>query len=273
MWAPLLTAAVLHLGPAQAGSLELKNVRNTYWVLGPQRKDSKLLPGDVLIVAFDIVGLKVRRDGLVRYAMGTELTKKGKAKPEYRIAPENKELLISLGGARVPVQAISAPGTDTPPGEYTLKVTVIDRMAKTKATLERTFQVLPTRLGFINVTMAYDPRMALPAPPLAVPGQELWLNFFLVGFRPDKKKQPNVEVEVRILDAATGKPTTKEPLTGVAKKVAKSAPDVIPVGPLPLVLNRSGRFKVVIKATDKVAKKSVEHTIDINVLGPKSAGK
>jgi len=121
MWATLALSAIT-LAPAQ-GQLELTNVRITNGVLGQERKDTKLLPGDIFVVTYDIDGLKVKDDGRVRYSMGMELTRQGKAKPEFSKAPEDKDALLHLGGTRLPSYATAIIGTDTPPGTYTMTVT------------------------------------------------------------------------------------------------------------------------------------------------------
>ena len=71
-----LALAAATLAPAQppAGSLQLNNVRLTQGELGPARKDSKLLPGDVLFIAFDIDGLTIDPDGKTVYTIGMEVT-------------------------------------------------------------------------------------------------------------------------------------------------------------------------------------------------------
>jgi hypothetical protein len=272
MLAPLLTAVVLNLGPAQAGSLELKNVRPTYWVLGQARKGSKLLPGDVYVVAFDIEGLQVKKDGRVLYGMGMELIRNGKKpKTEFKREPQNLEAVNSLGGSRLPSYALSVIGTDTPPGQYTLKVTVIDRVSKKTATLVRNFEVIPPRLGFVRVGLSYGNN--LPAPPLAVPGQALWVNFFVTGFSLHKKtRQPDVTIEMRILDEA-GKPTTGTPFSGEAKRALKELPHLILIDPIPLQINRSGKFKISLKATDNVTKKTATQTLDFTVIEQPGQGK
>src|SRR3954447_4849741 len=104
MWAALALTTVMSVAPAQ---IELKNVRSTYGVLGQERKDDKILPGDLLVVAFDIEGLKVKDDGRVLYAMGMELTKKGKEKPEFKRDPQDLEAINSLGGSTLPAFALT----------------------------------------------------------------------------------------------------------------------------------------------------------------------
>src|SRR4051812_9961655 len=101
MWTALALTTVLTVTPAQQ-SLELKNVRTTHGILGQERKDDKFLPGDVLVVAFDIEGLKVKEDGQILYAMGMELTLKGKPKPEFKKDPQDLVAVNSLGGTNLP---------------------------------------------------------------------------------------------------------------------------------------------------------------------------
>ena len=96
MWTAVALTTVMTLAPAQG--IELKNVRSTYGIMGETRKDDKLLPGDIFVVHFDIEGLKVKDNGTVLYSMGMELTKKGKAKPEFKRDPQDLEAELSLGG-------------------------------------------------------------------------------------------------------------------------------------------------------------------------------
>jgi hypothetical protein len=266
MWATLALSAALNLAPAQAGGLEFKNVRTTYSILGQERKDSDLLPGDVYVVHFDVDGLSTKADGRVLYSMGMELTRAGKDKPEFRKAPQNLEVVNSLGGSQLPLYALSVIGTDTPPGKYTLKLTFQDRISNKKAELTRNFQVIKPRLGFVRLGLTYE--TGQPAPSLAVPGQTLLLNFSLVGFDLDKMKHPNVSVSMQILDDRD-KPTVQTPFTGDVKKVAKDFQQIIPFDAIRLVLNRPGKFKVKLTATDNLAKKTVEQTLDLTVLGAK----
>ena len=88
MWATLAIASALSLAPAQAGKLEIKNDRITYGILGQERKETKLLAGDVFIVTFDIEGLQVKDDGRVRYSMGMELLNNKTGKAEFTKEPQ-----------------------------------------------------------------------------------------------------------------------------------------------------------------------------------------
>jgi hypothetical protein len=266
MWATLALSAALGLAPAQAGQLELKNVRATYGILGPERADTQLLPGDVFIVAFDIEGLKVSDQGKVLYSMGMKLTRKGKDKPEFEKAPQDLEVVNTLGGTRLPSFAQAVIGTDTEPGEYTMDVTVKDRAANKTQALSRKFEVVANKLGFVRLQFSYE--NGLQAPPMAVAGQTLLLNFAVVGFGLDKtKQQPNLAVDMTILDES-GKPTLEKPFSGAATEVTEEFRKIIPMQFI-LHMNRSGKFKCVLKATDKHTGKTVEQPIDLTIVEPK----
>jgi hypothetical protein len=271
MWATLALATALNLAPAQSGTLQLKNDRATYGPLGQERKDSKVLGGDVFFVTFDIVGLKVREDGRVQYSMGMDLTNK-EGKSQYKQDPQDLEAYNALGGDRVSAFAHIIIGTDTPEGEYTLKVTVKDRATGQSDTLTRKFEVIPRKFGFVQIGMSYQAPgrdVFLAAPPLAVPGQTFLVNFALVGFDLDKarKDQPNIETVMRILDE-DGKPTLAQPYKGEAKEVTAEFKKVIPMQFI-LQINRTGKFKIELKATDKITGKTAEQTLDLTVIEPK----
>lgn len=270
MWPTIALSLALNAGPAPASNLGFENVRATYSVLGPERKDVRFLPGDVYVLSFDIVGLKADKDGRVRYGMGIEVTRKGVKKPVCRVGPRPQEKLNTLGGTRLPSYAIVPLGTAALPGEYTLKVTVTDRNANPPATrtISRKFEVVPTRLGFVRVALSYDPER--PAPALAVRGQTLYLNFFLVGFELDKvTKQPDLLIEMSVRDAA-GKPTLPRPVRGEIKRLVDNRfQQLLPFEPLELQMNRAGKYRVILKATDNLARTTVGYTLDVVVVDNK----
>src|SRR6516165_7891475 len=102
MWATLALTTAL-LAPAQEG-LEFKNVRATYGPLGQERKDDKVLPGDVYFLHFDIDGLTVDKNDRIRYSMGVDfLNKDGESQFKQDAVPQ--ETFNSLGGNRVPAFA------------------------------------------------------------------------------------------------------------------------------------------------------------------------
>jgi hypothetical protein len=269
MWAALALSTVL-TAPAQAGNLQIKNVRSTYGILGPTRKENKLLPGDLLVVAFDIEGLTVQEDGKVEYAMGMAVIRKGKAKPEFKREPVDMEAYNTLGGSTLPSFAMSVIGTQTPPGEYTLKVTVKDKSKKKggTVTLEHKFEVVKLELGFVQVKLTTVTPDPIPVPALGVPGQSLLVHCAVVGYKTGgQNNNPNVTFEMTITDQADGKPTLPKPFKGPLTKEPKENPGMMTLAPIIIQMNRPGKFKVTLKATDNHAKKSVaEHSFELTVL-------
>lgn len=265
MWATLAITAVLSTAPAQPGQFRITNERATYGYLGPIRKEDRLLPGDFYFVTFDIEGLKVSDIGEVYYKMGMVL-RNAQGKEQFKQEPLEQKALVSLGGNRLPAFAHAQIGSDTPPGEYTLEVTVYDPAAKQEAVLKRKFTVGDKRFGIIRARLSYDPAGELSAPPVAVVGQNLWVNFSTIGFQRDKNEQPRLLVEMRILDDK-GKPTLPKPLSGEA---GKDLPKNIPWVPMQflLALNRGGRYTVQLKATDLLSKTTVEQSFDVVVSEP-----
>jgi hypothetical protein len=271
MWATLALATALNLAPAQAGTLQLKNDRVTYGTLGQERKDSKLLGGDMFCVTFDIEGLKVRDDGRVQYSMGMDLINKD-GKSQYKQEPQDLEMSNALGGGRVPAFANVNIGSETPVGEYTLKVAVKDLATGQSASLTRKFEVLARRFGFVQINMTYQVPardVFLPAPPLAVPGQTFFVNLIVVGFDLDKarKDQPNVETTMRVLDE-DGKPTLAKPYSGLTTEIPPQFKKAIPIQFI-LQLNRPGKFKIELQGVDKVSGKTAEQVLDLTVIEPK----
>jgi hypothetical protein len=259
----MLAAFVLSLvtlAPAQAGDLEIKNVRLTHGLLGQTRKDNKLLAGEIAVVSFDVHGVKVAADGSVQYATGFELLAKGDPKPLLKRDLEEKKAVNSLGGNVLPAFTFTYFGVDTKPGEYTIKVTV--QSEKKSTTFTQNVEILPQQLGFVRARLtsaAYE-----PIPPIAVPGQPVLVQYALVGFSV-QKGAGSLEVEVNVVDA-DGKATTEVPAKIRFNPTPKEGLNFVEFKPLPLQLNRPGKFKVQLKATDLLNKKTSMQELDIEVL-------
>ena len=277
MWATLAASAVLAAAPADAGQLQIKNDRFTHGIYGSERKDAQIIPGDILWVAFDVEGLKVADDGKVSYSTAMELLDKD-GKSQFKENPVGRDSVNTLGGTRLPVWSRVSIGTDTPAGEYTVRITLADQAAKDAkpATLERKFTVVAPRFGLILTAFGYDkPATAPPpAPPVAVPGQQLLTFFTVVGFdtkpgkTPKDPLQADVAVEMSILDES-GKPTLTKPFTGEIKEVTEDYKTFLPFQ-FPILMNRPGKYTVVLTATDKQGNKPpVKQELQLTVVDVK----
>src|SRR5438105_10055627 len=215
MWATLALVALTSTTPAQGGQMALSNVRITHGILGPTRGDNKFLPGDRLQLTFDIEGVQFSGEGKYTYSMGMEVTD-SKGKSYYKQAPREQDVFYTLGGNRFPAFAHVDIGTDLTAGEYAVTVNVTDTKTKKTETINQKFEVLAKAFGLVRlqITNVQDLQVATPMPPVGVPGQDVTVNFFAVGFgRGKQANQPDVNIEMRVYDEAD-KNTLPKPFPG-----------------------------------------------------------
>ncbi len=269
MWTNLALLAVISATAGQAKELTLSNIRDTYGVLGADRPDNKVLPGDRYSVAFDINGIKCDDEGKVRYRMAMEVADSA-GKIIYGQEPRDLEGYITLGGSRLPAFTHVDTALSQPPGEYTVKVTITDLSTSAAAKLVRKFEVLPKRFGLIGLTTSYDGEGRAPAPFGGVVGQLLYVSFFAVGWERSTTKHAHVSVEMRILDES-GRPTVAKAFPGEVNSPVADKVAVIPMQ-FELRLNRPGKFTVELSATDRIGSKAAKLSIPIRVLEQMTTG-
>ncbi len=270
MWTTLAFVAILSAAPGQTEQLKLINERSVHGLFGPERPDNKRLPGDVFLLVFDIDGLKPNKDAQVFYRMEMKVTN-SQGKVIYgQSLPEDRRTDCTLGGTRVPASAHVEIPTDMEPGEYTLKVTVTDSRAKASQQLLRKFEVLPKDFALVRLHTTVDPNGQFPIQPSGLVGEFRWINFVAVGFERDENtKQPNVAVEMNILDE-NGKPVRDKPITGEA---ASNIPERFKhiTMQFMLALHRPGKFTIELNAKDRVSKKTAKLSFPLTVTEQKAA--
>jgi hypothetical protein len=262
MWTTIALLTVLGAAPGQTG-LSLRNIRSTHGLLGPERRNETLAPGDNLFLCFDIDGIRVDPEGKVRYSMAIELTDAA-GKVVFRQLPKEQEARASLGGDSVPAYAHLSVGLDTPSGDYQMKVAVKDLASGREQSLSRSLKILPKEFALVRTTVTLDPEANYPAAVFAC-GQSVWVQCSAVGFARGRDKQPNVAFEMRVLDGS-GKPTLAHPVAGTPPKDLPTDLSGLPMG-FPLTLNRSGKFTVELQATDRISGKKATRSFPITVQG------
>jgi hypothetical protein len=263
MWTTLALLLALQTTPGQNTTLALANANFTFGNHGALRKDSDFLPGDVVFLAFDIQNMTCDASGRAAFSIAMEVLD-GSGNPRFRQAPHNQTAQNYLGGNTLHSIAQVQVPLESKPGEYTIKLTVEDRAAKTTATLQRKARVLPLDFGLIHVHTSADREGLVPIAPVGVVGEAVYVNFAVTGFqRNGPKAQPNIEVTLRVLDDK-GKPTNAVPLTGTANKDIPAEFKIIPLQ-FGLTLNRLGQFTVELSATDKLSGKSSKVSFPIKV--------
>jgi hypothetical protein len=262
MWTTIALLTVLGAAPGDSG-LSLTHVRSTHGLLGPQRRDETLAPGENFFLSFDINGIRVDPEGKVRYSMAIELSD-ASGKVMFRQQAKEQEARASLGGDSVPAYAHLSVGLDTPPGEYRMKVVVKDLATGQEQSLNRNVKVLPKDFALVRTTVALDPNAEFTAAVFAR-GQGVWVHTSAVGFARGAGNNPDVVFEMRVLDAS-GKPTLANPVTGTPPKGLPANLSGLPMG-FPLTLNRPGKFTVELQATDRISGKKATMSFPIVVQG------
>ncbi len=260
MWTTIALLSTLSVAPAQLG-LALTHVRSTHGLLGPERANETLAPGDILFVCFDIEGVKVADDGKVRYSMAIDVSDSS-GKVMFRQDPKDTEARTSLGGNSVPAYATLNVGLDTPPGNYEFKVTVKDLASGRQQSLTRSLKVLPKDFALVRGSVSVDTDAQYPAAVFAC-GQGVWVHCSAVGFRRGADKQPNVAFTMRVLDE-TGQPTLAKPATHTVNKGIPADEPALPMA-FPLSLNRPGKFTVELQAVDQNSGKKAKMSFPILV--------
>jgi hypothetical protein len=262
MWTTIALLTVLGAAPDQSG-LSLTHVRSTHGLLGPERRNDTLAPGDNLFLCFDINGIRVGPDGKVRYSMAIEL-RDASGKVVFRQEAKEQEARASLGGDSMPAYAHLSVGLDTPPGDYQMKIVVKDLASEQEQSLSHTLKVLPKAFALVRTTVTLDPEAHYPAAVFAC-GQGVWVQASAVGFARGRDKQPNVVFEMRVRDES-GKPTLANPVVGTPPKDLPANLSGLPMG-FPLTLNRPGKFTVELQATDRISGKKATTSFGIVVQG------
>ncbi|TMQ35086.1 MAG: hypothetical protein E6K70_04190 [Planctomycetota bacterium] len=263
MWMTLTLAMVLNAATAKDSSLTIANDRLTYGYLGAARKDEEFLPGDTCFLAFDVQGMTFDAAGKAAYSLSMEVQNE-KGETRFKQVPNKLQAQNYLGGTMLHSVAHLQIPMEAKPGTYTLRLTIEDRASKATKTLERKGKVLPADFGIVQVGTTADAEGITAVPPLGTVGQSLFVNFSVVGFERDKaRKQPDVEVSMRLLDEQ-GNPTTTKPLTGSARS---GIPDDYKLLPMQfgLTLNRTGKFTVEVSANDKLSNKTAKVSFPIKV--------
>jgi len=265
MWTTVALLSALCLAPQDAGPLKLDNIRSTHGVLGPARDSEKYVPGDSLTLNFDIDGITTDEKGKVLYSIGIDVINIADKSLVFRQPPQNPPLETTtfFGGNRVQGYAHLDLGTDQPPGDYSMTVTVTDRATKSSKEMIHKFTVVKPELALVRLKTSSDRDGDLPVP-VTGQGQALWLNFGIVGFARDAStKQPSVLMEFDIRDAE-GKSTLQKPLGKVFDKEVPEKNLAIPLQ-YPIALTRAGKFTLELTATDQITKKKTKLAVPFNV--------
>ncbi len=254
MNAALVFSAMLALAPGQgAGALGVSNIRLTHGELGPSRVDNKYLPQDFVFISFDIDGLKASPDGKVSYSMGLEVIDKA-GKAMFSAPPTKSEMLLPLGGNKLPAFVYITLGPTMQQGDYTCRISIVDDTTKATKVADQKFSLMPPSFGIVQLYVTKDDKGMLACGPNGVAGQTVFINFGMVGFGRDGGKKPDAAVEFFVKDA-NGQATNAKPIVIPVPRDLPEADTFVPYQVM-LPMNREGSYTVEMKAADKVTGKT-----------------
>ena len=182
---PVLLILILWTAPADA--LTLTNLRVITGPLGSVRKTTKFLPGDVIYLTLDARDVQAEeKTGFIKYQTKMEIFDSLGKRKFVRPSPI-KELPL-LGGDRLPIDAFAILLPNQSAGNYQMKITVSDLIAKEDKTLTFDFEVLRKDFGIIQPIM----------PAVGFVGQDYKMGFAVVEMKRDKEELPNAKVTMNV---------------------------------------------------------------------------
>lgn len=261
----LLAIAALALGANSASALELKNIRNCYnppfW--GATRPNLKILGGDLIFLTYDIEGLTPNEAGKLQFTSTLELIDSAGKQLFKKDSPS--EIIPQLGSTRVPGELNVEIPPSQAPGKYTIKMTITDKNGKDSKSFSYPFEVLAPQFGVVGVT----------APAIGLVGTYHTTQFALIHMKLDEKKQPKVDILMRVLDE-TGKQLSKMDSAfprDLPPDADLSKANFLP-WTYPIYLNRTGRYTIEITAKDSGSTTPVVISYPIVVIdAPTTVGK
>jgi hypothetical protein len=262
----MATLALLLAATAAPAKLEIQNIKSAYGPLGPERKSLEVQPFDDLLLRFTVSGLKCDAEGKMDVTEVLKLTD-----ADGKVLLENKlpiKDVLPLGGNRMNLDAHLNLGDKIPEGAYTFSITVKDNLADESVSFERKVTAKAPSFSIVSPEFFYDAEYKVFAPGGGVVGQKLFFRMKGVGIDKSPGKV-DVEMTIQVLDDK-GKEVMPKP---ISVKIANEDPEVVKKANFltlngQVALNRPGDFTLVVKVTDKLAKKTAELTLPMKITEP-----
>jgi uncharacterized protein (TIGR03000 family) len=225
--------------------------------------DTKFLPGDSLVLCFQIDGAQADAAGKARCAVGLEVVD-DKGKLQIRQAPRPVTLDQTPGTQGLAAFAQLQIGLDQPPGKYALKVSVTDQVAGASNELTESFEILPRAFGIVRLALTADSQ-ARKSTNQPAAGRSFWTTFSLVGFgRQQATQQPRLALALRILDER-GNSVLQKPLTGEVNLGVSPRAQAVSAQFVSRV-QQAGKYTLELKATDQVADRTATIRVPLIIV-------
>lgn len=260
----LIAALSLNAVEPALGQLKIVDVFACYGPRGPERKSLEAVAGDRVFFGFGVEGVQTDAEGKFDCLMELEIRDAGGAVLLKQQQPLRDTL--ALGGGSFPASSNLQFGPESPPGDYTLKTTVTDKLAKRSASFERTVTCKKSELAITNLVLFQDKEGKLPSSGTVVLGQQLHFRLLAVGFDRTKPQLKQVML-VQTLDKE-GRELAPKPI-----RVEVSVNDANVIATTPgvtfngtLGMHRAGEFQIRLTLIDDVSERKTELLVPIKVV-------
>jgi hypothetical protein len=261
VFVPLLALAIAGGEPAGPA---IVNMHPTYGHLGaPRPKGQGLLPGEIAHFSFGIQNLKADANGRVAYSIAIVITDET-GKVIFEQKPAKSIAQHFFGGDTIYAAARIAVPLDAKAGPLNWKLKVTDRTTEKSIELKGQGKVLAPDFGLVQVGTFADAEDRVPTPPIGVVGGNLYLSFGVVGFGRGNNKQPDINVNLRILNEQ-GQPVLAKPLTGHVNQAVAADVKVVPLQ-FGLTLDRAGQYMLELSAQDATSGKTSTVSFPIRIF-------
>jgi hypothetical protein len=263
---PLALVSLLLLQQGGFAKLEVKNLQASHGPYGPERTSLEVMPQDEIFFRFQLLGVKANADGKTEVEETIRLTNsEGKAVFEKS---GTVSLPLMLGGNSLTTHVVINIGPKAPPGEYTLLVTLKDKIGNESTSFEKKITCKATSFAVIVPRFYRDAESKVPAPVGGLVNETIYFQLFCVGFN-KKDKQVRVTMTLQVLDEQ-GKDVLPKPIEVLAAH--GKAEDVESAIKLTfkgaITLSRAGDYKLRIVLEDSQGKQNAKFETPLKVAVP-----
>lgn len=161
-----------------------------------------------------------------------------------------------LGGNRMPGDLIVQLPLNQKAGKYKVRLTVRDNFAKDVKSFDYPFEVVAPEFAFVGIV----------AKAVGFPGESYVARFALVNMTLNDKKQPSVDIAMRVYEETGKKLVTTQLLSNLPhdmpEEIDLKKENFVPML-FPIYLNRTGTFILEVEAADKLTKNKNKKTIKL----------
>lgn len=249
--------------PAVHAAVELRHVQCCYGPFGPARSGIEVAAHDELMFRFVIAGLKLDAEGKTDAILTIGMSDAA----GVEILHQTRPIRVSLPwGETCPGTAGLVVSPSAPPGEYSLRVVVDDKLGGGSARFARKVVVVPATFRVINPRFFVDHPRTLPGPCGGFAGQTLALRVQAALPKKGVDGRTAVALTLRVFDLE-GNELSRHPVTA-RREAADGREYQTLVIDAELPLSRAGELLLRLTLTDEISSKQSTLELPLTVVQP-----